>query len=387
MRLPGTAHMSRSLAHPRVSPVERPRAKRVPVGSGSRAQRRPASRGSGRPGSMPQLPPGQRKADGFPRFGGPFKPPTVPADPALEITGAVREPVTVALSELSALPRTGQTSDFHCVAGWSAIGLRWGGVGFTTFYRSIIEPQLSPATAVTHVVFCGLDGYRAAVSIEDALQEDVLLADRLDDEPLSLAHGAPLRLVSPQQYGYLNAKHLRAIEIHTSAPPIPYPAVHVAQRSGQLALAHLPPRSDGGVILRAGDKRTLHSGQDSPTTRSSTPLNFPHAWRASASRSSSTLSAVPSGPPASSCSRQAAVALRGHSPGQPARCAVRPTGLTVWSDLAAISPRRRRLEPWLPATPPHSRSPITVMLHGAKRAMRPGDWQPPSLLAVSRCPS
>ncbi len=30
---------------------------------------------------MTQLPPGQRKADGFPRFGGPFKPPTVPANP------------------------------------------------------------------------------------------------------------------------------------------------------------------------------------------------------------------------------------------------------------------------------------------------------------------
>jgi len=170
---------------------------------------------------MRQLPPGQRKLDGLPRFGGPSKPPTVPANPALVITGAVREPVAVALSELSTLPRTEQTSDFHCVAGWSAIGLRWEGVGFTTFYRSIIEPQLSPAATVTHVVFCGLDGYRAIVSIEDALQNDVLLADRLDDEPLSLAHGAPLRLISPQQYAYLSAKHLSAIEIHTSAPPIP----------------------------------------------------------------------------------------------------------------------------------------------------------------------
>jgi DMSO/TMAO reductase YedYZ molybdopterin-dependent catalytic subunit len=74
---------------------------------------------------------------------------------------------------------------------------------------------------VTHVVFRGLDGYRAIVYIEDALQNDVLLADRLGDEPLSLGHGAPLRLVSPQQYGYLNAKHLCAIEIHTNAPPIP----------------------------------------------------------------------------------------------------------------------------------------------------------------------
>jgi DMSO/TMAO reductase YedYZ molybdopterin-dependent catalytic subunit len=170
---------------------------------------------------MTQLPPGQRKVDGFPRFGGPFKPPTVPANPALEISGAVREPVTVALSELSTLPRTELTADFHCVAGWSATGLHWEGVGFTTFYRSIIEPQLSPTTPVTHVVFCGLDGYRAIVHIDDALQNDVLLADRLDDAPLSLAHGAPLRLVSPQQYGYLSAKHLRAIEIHTSAPPIP----------------------------------------------------------------------------------------------------------------------------------------------------------------------
>src|SRR5215470_17455607 len=172
-------------------------------------------------GNMTRLPPGQRKTDGFPRFGGPSKPPAVPANPALEITGAVRESVTVALSELSTFPRMEQTSDFHCVAGWSATGVRWEGVGFATFYRSIIEPQLSPATAVTHVVFCGLDGYRAIVSTKDALQQDVLLADRLDDEPLSLAHGAPLRLVSPQQYGYLNAKHLCAIEIHASAPPIP----------------------------------------------------------------------------------------------------------------------------------------------------------------------
>jgi DMSO/TMAO reductase YedYZ molybdopterin-dependent catalytic subunit len=170
---------------------------------------------------MTQLPPGQRRVDDFPRFGGPAKRPTVPANPTLEIIGgAVREPVTVPLSELLGLQHTEQTSDFHCVAGWSAIGLRWEGVAFTTFYRGIIEPQLSAATAVTHVVFRGLDGYRAVVHIDDAMQTDVLLADRLDGEPLNLAHGAPLRLVSPQQYGYMNAKHLCAVEIHASEPPL-----------------------------------------------------------------------------------------------------------------------------------------------------------------------
>jgi DMSO/TMAO reductase YedYZ molybdopterin-dependent catalytic subunit len=221
MKLPSTAHMPRPW---HINDAHQWSGQGEGWARGIRWQssaERPAPGGCGRPGSMPQLPPGQRKADGFPRFGGPFKPPTVPANPALQITGAVHEPVTVALSELSTLPRTEQMSDFHCVAGWSATGLRWEGVGFTTFYRSIIEPQLSPTAAATHVVFRSLDGYRAIVSIEDALQNDVLLADRLNDEPLSLAHGAPLRLVSPQQYGYLNAKHLCAIEVHTSAPPIP----------------------------------------------------------------------------------------------------------------------------------------------------------------------
>ena len=200
---------------------------------------------------MTRLPPGQRKADGFPRFGGPSQPPAVPASPALKITGAVREPFTVPLPELSALPHAEQTSDFHCVAGWSATALHWEGVGFPVFYRSIIEPQLPPATAVTHIVFRGLDGYRAIVHIEDALQKDVLLANRLDGEPLSLVHGAPLRLVSPQQYGYLNAKHLCGIEIHATAPPIPldfvlfrqHPRARVWQeeRNGLLPAAVIRP--------------------------------------------------------------------------------------------------------------------------------------------------
>src|SRR5260221_13643939 len=89
---------------------------------------------------MTLLPPGQRKVDGFPRFGGPFKPPAGPASPALEITGAVREPVTVAVSGLSTLPRMQRMSDFHFVAGWAATGLAWGGVGFTAFHGPVTEP-------------------------------------------------------------------------------------------------------------------------------------------------------------------------------------------------------------------------------------------------------
>ena len=46
----------------------------------------------------------------------------------------------------------------------------------------------------------------------------MLLADHLDGEPLDRDHGAPLRLVSPAQYGYISTKHLCRIDVHTAVP-------------------------------------------------------------------------------------------------------------------------------------------------------------------------
>ena len=51
--------------------------------------------------------------------------------------------------------------------------------------------------------------------LEDLLAPDVLIATMLDGEPLSVAHGAPLRLVAPAHYGYKSVKHLSRIEIRT----------------------------------------------------------------------------------------------------------------------------------------------------------------------------
>jgi DMSO/TMAO reductase YedYZ molybdopterin-dependent catalytic subunit len=171
------------------------------------------------------LPPGQRAVDGFPRFGTHLHrpPPAVPAEPVIEIGGAVAEPVAVSLAELAALPRRELTADLHCVAGWSATGLRWEGVPFATFHRTFIEPVVPPGVAVTHVVFKGLDGHRSVAVLDDVLAEDVLIAEHLDGRPLDGDHGAPVRLVSPGQYGFVSTKHLCRIELHTAEPADLYP--------------------------------------------------------------------------------------------------------------------------------------------------------------------
>ena len=180
------------------------------------------------------LPPGQRLIDGFPRFGTHLgRPaPAVPVEPVIEISGAVTESIALPLTALATLPRRELTADFHCVAGWSATGLRWEGVAFETFHRLIVEPLVRPDAKITHVVFGGLDGHRSIVLIEDALADDVLIAERLDGRPLDGDHGAPARLVSPRQYGYISTKHLCRIELRTSKPT----AVRAAHPISQIAL-------------------------------------------------------------------------------------------------------------------------------------------------------
>lgn len=167
-----------------------------------------------------QLPPGQFAVDRFPRFGTHLSnpPPAVPADPQIEITGAVTRTITLPVARLAELPRRELAADFHCVSGWSAVDIHWEGVPFETLYRAVVEPVLQPGAAITHVVFGGLDGHESALLLEDALAGDVLVADRLGGNPLGADHGAPARLVSPDQYGYMSTKHLCRIEVRTSAP-------------------------------------------------------------------------------------------------------------------------------------------------------------------------
>lgn len=167
-----------------------------------------------------RLPPGQRRVDGFPRFGAHLSrpAPAVPADPVIELRGALAEEVDLPLATLATLPRREIDAEFHCVAGWSATDLRWEGVSFETFYRAVVEPALRPGASVTHVVCRGLDGWESVLAIEDALADDVLIAENLNGSPLDGDHGAPVRLVSPRQYGYISVKHLCGIAVLTAAP-------------------------------------------------------------------------------------------------------------------------------------------------------------------------
>ena len=160
------------------------------------------------------LPRGQRETPEFPRFGlrkfaGRF--PSQTFRQMLQVTGLVSNQLSLD-NPLQQLPRVEQTSDFHCVTTWSRCSLRWGGVRFADFFEHVVKPQACPDVAATLVALRAQDGACTALPLQDLLAADVLLADTLDGMPLSVDHGAPLRLVAPQHYGYKSVKHLSRIE-------------------------------------------------------------------------------------------------------------------------------------------------------------------------------
>ncbi len=197
------------------------------------------------------LPPGQRTGDAFPRFGAAAPElPEVPEEPRLRITGAVEVPGAIGLGELASLPRREQVSDLHCVTTWTKQNLRWSGWRLADLYQRLIVPRFRPSQDVSHLsasgestwlVLFGLDGYCCSLLLEDALAGDVLIADRLDGEPLSPLHGAPLRVVSPGQYAYKSLKHLSGISLRSEPVQLPLGLEHPR---GRVALeerhAHLP---------------------------------------------------------------------------------------------------------------------------------------------------
>jgi len=165
------------------------------------------------------LPPGQKELEIFPRFGLPQYANRFPKEVdkiRLSIGGDLEEfEIT---EELTSLPRLNQVSDFHCVTTWSKLNLNWSGYRFNEFYTSLILPKVSKE--ITFVVLKAQDGYKTSLPLKDLMQQNVLLADQLDNKPITLEHGAPIRIVAPDHYGYKSVKHINCIEFYTEAQTV-----------------------------------------------------------------------------------------------------------------------------------------------------------------------
>lgn len=156
--------------------------------------------------SPERLPPGQKLTEGFPVLDLGLQPDVPLADWRLKLDGLVERPADLTWEQFNALPQVTDVSDFHCVTTWSKYDCRWGGVAFTTLYELV-----QPRPEARFVYFTSYDGYSTNVALEKCLDDDVLVATRFADLPLSREHGGPARVIIPKLYAWKGAKFVRGI--------------------------------------------------------------------------------------------------------------------------------------------------------------------------------
>ncbi|MDE2436949.1 MAG: molybdopterin-dependent oxidoreductase [Sphingomonadales bacterium] len=131
---------------------------------------------------------------------------------SLRVDGLVHTALDLPMAALLALPQRTQITRHDCVEGWSAIG-KWQGPQLSSI---LARAGLLP-TARYAVFHCAdlLDGkpYYESIDMIDAFHPQTILAWRMNDRPLSEAHGAPLRLRVERQLGYKQAKYVMRVEL------------------------------------------------------------------------------------------------------------------------------------------------------------------------------
>ncbi len=172
----------------------------------SLSDEKPMGKGPVNRHGMPQLPVGQTRTEKWPVLDLGYHPDVKKDRWRLTVDGEVEHPFTLDWEAFMALPQTEDTSDFHCVTTWSKMDIPWTGVRLLD-----LAAVAGVKDSATHVMCYGYDTYTTNISIEEALKPDVLLAHTVYGAPLSLEHGGPVRMVTPQLYAWKGSKWIKRI--------------------------------------------------------------------------------------------------------------------------------------------------------------------------------
>jgi methionine sulfoxide reductase catalytic subunit len=134
------------------------------------------------------------------------------ADFRLRVSGLVEHPQEFSYARLKAMPKHGQITEHFCIQGWSGVA-KWAGVRM----RDILE-IVKPTAEARYVVFYSFSegsaggGYYDVHKLHNMEHELTILAYEMNGRPVSMLHGAPLRLRCENELGFKMVKWIQAIE-------------------------------------------------------------------------------------------------------------------------------------------------------------------------------
>jgi DMSO/TMAO reductase YedYZ molybdopterin-dependent catalytic subunit len=123
--------------------------------------------------------------------------------------------LSLTIEEIKSLPKTEIIYDFKCVEGWDQIQ-HWAAVKFVDFVSHF---NLQQQATMQYVGMETPNGeYYIGLDMESALHPQTILAYEMNEQPLTLEHGAPLRLIIPAKYGIKNLKRIGTITFANQRP-------------------------------------------------------------------------------------------------------------------------------------------------------------------------
>jgi DMSO/TMAO reductase YedYZ molybdopterin-dependent catalytic subunit len=135
----------------------------------------------------------------------------------LRVDGLVNRPSSYSLVSLRRhFVKRAQITRHDCVEGWSVIG-KWSGVRLCDLLA-----DAGVRRQARYVIFYCMDTdpmgtpYYESLSLKQAAHPQTLLAYDLNDKPVPVKNGAPLRIKIPTQLGYKSAKYVYRIEVAAS---------------------------------------------------------------------------------------------------------------------------------------------------------------------------
>lgn len=144
----------------------------------------------------------------------------------LEVTGLADDDAHLTLAQIQKLPQTAFTTEFKCIEGWATI-VSWRGVKLSDFMAHYAPQTQSrdpynprhPDDLPEYVGFSTPDNaYYVGIEREVALHPQTLLCYEMSGKPLTLDHGAPLRLVVPVKYGVKHIKRIGTLSFSNTKP-------------------------------------------------------------------------------------------------------------------------------------------------------------------------
>jgi DMSO/TMAO reductase YedYZ molybdopterin-dependent catalytic subunit len=130
----------------------------------------------------------------------------------LTITGLVNKTVEYTYDDvISGFQKYQKVVTLHCVEGWS-VKILWEGF----LLRDLLnESGIDPQALI--VIFYAYDGYSTSLPLDFLLDNDILIAYKMNGLVLPPERGFPFQLVAESKYGYKWIKWITGIELSDNA--------------------------------------------------------------------------------------------------------------------------------------------------------------------------